>query len=135
MSGFAVGRWHPLLLHFPIAFLLGAAAAEIVAMATGRDSWRVVVITCLRAGALGAVLTAAAGWSLARAPFVEPGALLEWHRWLGVATAAAATLAAASTVTSRPHAHRIPLFLVAALVAVTAHLGGLLVWGAAFLTH
>src|SRR5213075_1362398 len=55
------GRLHPLLLHFPIAFVLGAAAAEIAAIVTGREAWRSLGVVIARAGAVTAVATALAG--------------------------------------------------------------------------
>jgi uncharacterized membrane protein len=35
-----IGRLHPVLVHFPIALVLIAAVAEVVAMATGLWDWR-----------------------------------------------------------------------------------------------
>jgi len=37
-----IGKLHPLLVHFPIALVLAAAAAEIAAMRTRRASWRAI---------------------------------------------------------------------------------------------
>jgi uncharacterized membrane protein len=134
-----LGRLHPLLVHFPISLILIAAAAELVAMTTGRGDWRVVAIANLRAGAVFAIGAVIAGWRLASAPGIEATSSLEWHRWLGSFGAVAVVGAALATAggPSRPRsavwAYRIALFWAAALVAVTGHLGGLLVWGADFL--
>jgi uncharacterized membrane protein len=38
------GRLHPLLIHFPIALVLFAALAELVATVTDHREWRVVAI-------------------------------------------------------------------------------------------
>ena len=57
-------------------------------------------------------------------------------RWLGTVAAIAVLGAALATADRSRFAlwvYRIALFRVAALVAVAAHLGGLLVWGADFL--
>jgi hypothetical protein len=65
--------------------------------------------------------------------------LLEWHRWLGTIggvvtfAAAIATAGASSRSPLGVRSYRIALFAAAALVAVAAHLGGQLVWGANFL--
>src|SRR5947208_430404 len=88
-----IGRLHPLLVHFPIAFILFAAAAEIFATVTRATRWHVVAIGSLRAGAVTAVAAAAAGWLMARMPGVDPSATLEWHRWFGTMTAAVAGIA------------------------------------------
>jgi uncharacterized membrane protein len=135
----SIGRLHPLLIHFPIALVIAAAAAESVAMVTGDGRWRTMAVGNVRAGAVFALLATFAGWRLALAPEVETSPLLEWHRWLGT-IAASATLAAALATerAGRRSArgvgiYRIALFTAGTLVAVTGHLGGLLVWGANFL--
>jgi uncharacterized membrane protein len=134
-----IGRLHPLIVHFPIALVILAAAAEGAAAATGDWRWRTVAVINLRAGAAFAVAAVIAGWRLASAPGVDSTPLLEWHRWLG-AIAAVSTVAAAMA-TSRAERlsfrdlviYRLALFGAAACVAVTGHVGGLLVWGADFL--
>jgi uncharacterized membrane protein len=133
-----IGRLHPLLVHFPIALVLIAAAAEIVATATGGWRWRTVAIANIRAGAAFAFIAAIAGWRLALAPGMDASALLEPHRWLGVVAAAAAVttalVSAAADGRSGPRTvlYRLMLFTAAALVAVAGHVGGLLVWGSDF---
>jgi uncharacterized membrane protein len=134
-----VGRLHPLLVHFPIGLVLIAAVAEVVAMTTGLWDWRAVAVANVRAGAVFAIGAAIAGWRLASSPGMETTPSLEWHRWLGTIAAVAVFGAALATAGGRgrsPFAlwvYRITLFWAAALVAVTGHLGGLLVWGADFL--
>jgi uncharacterized membrane protein len=134
-----VGRLHPLLVHFPIGLVLIAAVAEVVAMTTGRWDWRAVAVGNVRAGAVFAIGAAIAGWCLASSPGMETTSSLEWHRWLGTIAAVAVFGAALATAGGRGRSplalwvYRITLFWAAALVAVTGHLGGLLVWGADFL--
>jgi uncharacterized membrane protein len=134
-----VSKFHPLLVHFPIALVLAAAAAELVVIATARKAWRTVAVANIRAGAAMAIVTAMTGWLFASSPLVDATMSLEWHRWLGVAGAGgaigAALLSSRLHVSSRRSAfvYRFMLFVAAILVAVTAHLGGTLVWGAGFL--
>ena len=134
-----IGRLHPLILHFPIGLVLAAAAAELLAILTGRERWRAVGVANLRAGAASACLAAVAGWALTSAPFVEPSRLLEWHRWSGVAGAAAAMAAAAASwrlrepSRARERVYQAALLGAAALIGIAAHLGGTLVWGTSFL--
>jgi uncharacterized membrane protein len=134
-----IGRLHPVLIHFPIALVIVAVAAETAATATVDHRWRTVAIANVRAGAAFALVAAIAGWSLAQAPGTETTRLLEWHRWLGtfasglsVAAAVAASRSDGPAVADR-WLFRIVLVLAGALVAVTGHLGGVLVWGADFL--
>jgi uncharacterized membrane protein len=131
------GRLHPLLVHFPIAFVLLAAASELAAMATRRPTWHVVARSTVRAGALASIAAAIAGWLLAGSPDAGTAIELEWHRWLalgataGVVFAAAAT--AARTSTTGRWLYRAFLFASAAGIAIAAHIGARLVWGADFL--
>ena len=134
-----IGKFHPLLVHFPIALVLAAAAAELVVLATTRTAWRTVAVANIRAGAALGVVTAITGWLFAASPLVDTSPSLEWHRWVGVASAAgaigAALLSSRLPMASRrsAFAYRFLLFVTALLVAITGHLGGTLVWGAGFL--
>src|ERR1700730_14160010 len=60
------GRLHPLLLHFPIALIIVAAVAELVAMLTAFRAWHVVAVANVRGGALFAGATALTGLLRAR---------------------------------------------------------------------
>jgi uncharacterized membrane protein len=132
------GKFHPLLVHFPIALVLAAAAAELVVIAAPRQAWRTVAVANIRAGAAMGVVTAITGWLFASSPLVDASASLEWHRWVGMAGATgaigAALLSSSLLVSSRRMAfvYRFTLFATALLVAMTGHLGGTLVWGARF---
>jgi uncharacterized membrane protein len=133
-----IGKFHPLLVHFPIALVLAAAAAELVVLATTRTAWHTVAIANIRAGAALGVVTAITGWLFASSPLVDASPSLEWHRWVGMAGATgaigAALLSSCLPVPSRrSFVYRVTLFVTALLVAITGHLGGTLVWGAGFL--
>jgi uncharacterized membrane protein len=134
-----IGRLHPLLVHFPIALVLAAVAADIIASRSNDLRWRVVAARNLQAGAVSAVMAAVAGWSLALSTGIEPTALLDAHRWLGTLAAAISLAAAVSASRGRPGftprgtAYRTALWSAGVLVAAAAHLGGVLVWGADFL--
>jgi uncharacterized membrane protein len=133
------GRLHPLLLHFPIALVLVAAGAELVAILTHRRAWHVVAAANVRAGAMFAVATAITGWLFASASAVDDLRSLEWHRWIGTAAVVAtisAALASAGIDRQSPTTrwmYRIALVWAAALVGITGHLGARLVWGTGFL--
>src|SRR6202163_2703409 len=96
-----IGKFHPLLVHFPIALVLAAAAAELVVIATPRQAWRTVAVANIRAGAAMGVVTAITGWLFAASPLVDATTSLEWHRWLGMAGAAGAM--GAALLSSRLH--------------------------------
>ncbi|PYR56530.1 MAG: hypothetical protein DMF85_16330 [Acidobacteria bacterium] len=134
-----IGRLHPVLIHFPIALVIVAAAAEIAATVTDEERWRSAAVANVRAGAAFAVIAAIAGWLLVPALGIETTSLLRWHRWLGTGGAAVTLVAAFATYGGEGLSplelwiYRIALFAAGALVAVAGHLGGLLVWGADFL--
>lgn len=123
------GRLHPVLVHFPIALVLAAAAAELAALLTGRTTWRTFSVLNLRAGAALGAMTAGAGWALAAAPFIEATRLLSWHKWMGAVGAAMALAAAVLSLTERERAYRVALFAAALVIAIAGHLGGVAVWG------
>ena len=131
-----IGRLHPLLVHFPIALVLTAGAAEIAETVTRAGHWRAIGVANLRAGALMAVATVIAGLELASASFEEVASSLVWHRGAGMAATLAAIVTAliADRQTGRSlHTYRAMLLVTVVLMTITAHLGAALVWGWSFL--
>lgn len=135
-----IGRFHPLLVHFPVALFLAAALAEGLYALRRRPAYVPCVRFCLALGAAGALAGALLGWAAAFERSF-PDELVEIafrHRWLGTITATGGALVwALSRRASAPGASRVALRLgllvLALLVAVTAHLGGELAWGPGFL--
>jgi uncharacterized membrane protein len=133
-----IGRLHPVLVHFPIALIVAAFGCELASMGTRLREWHVAAVANLRIGAVFAVGSAIAGWIFAWSPTVDMSPSLEWHRWVGACAALAAVGAgwsADSTVDASSRSiwmYRGALGTAAALVGVTGHLGGALVWGAHF---
>lgn len=134
-----LGKFHPLAVHFPIALILAAALAELLAM------WGKLPIFAGSAryltllGGISAVVTAALGWA-AGAFAHYPGALeatLVWHRWLGTATGVTAIVAAICSEWYRRdignvvfrRAYRAGLFAAAALAGMAGHFGAMLIYG------
>ena len=138
-----LGKFHPLLAHFPIALLITAAVAELIWLTT-RQSWLTGVVRfCTLFGALGAVVTAGLGW--ADAAKMNPSDLLTLHRWLG--TGAAIWALPVLLLSERGFKRRrdnlagdpkpwfqLMLFAGVVLVGIAAHFGGDLVYGTNFLT-
>src|SRR5437762_2706954 len=75
-----IGKFHPLLVHFPIALVLAAAAAELVVVATSRQALRTIAVANIRAGAALGIVTAFTGWLFASSPLVDASPSLEMHR-------------------------------------------------------
>lgn len=134
------GKFHPPLVHFPIALILMAALAEFGAASLGRVRLSEAAFLCLVAGAVTAVAAAGIGWAAgsgARFPQEIGSISVLWlHRWLGVGTAILSTLTVASGALSRRRPsggsrglYRTLLFLSAVLVGATGHFGAALVFG------
>jgi mono/diheme cytochrome c family protein/uncharacterized membrane protein len=137
---FWLGKFHLLLLHFPIALVVAAGLAEALSIFM-KSSPPETARFCLWLAALAAVPTAAAGWLFAAAGNgASSPQILTAHRWLG--TLAAAWLAIAAILAERDTRHgvrsnfvRLWLLLGILLTAITAHLGGLLAHGADFFSY
>lgn len=136
-----LGKFHLVVLHFPIALVLAAAFGELAAIWQHRQRMSPSVLFCLRLAALAAIPTAALGWLLAAAISpTNPSVLLTAHRWMGTLTTLAIVATAAYAerhAARRPKPRTLQLMLAATviLVAVTAHFGGLLTHGADFFAY
>ncbi len=129
-----LGKFHPVVVHFPIALLLCAVLVELAGAALRRTGFDSIVTFCLLVGAAGAVASAGLGWLAAESEPTSGGTLLV-HRWLGVATALVATVAACWRVAamrrSAPLGLGFRLLLAGGglLTAVAGHYGAMLVHG------
>jgi uncharacterized membrane protein/mono/diheme cytochrome c family protein len=135
----ALGRFHVVLVHFPIALLFVAAMME---------GWRILrrqptaspnAVACLVVGAASAVAAAAAGWihnwySNFSGEQLKVDRL---HQWMGVATAAVALLAIIALLFKNRglKLYRYSTIACAILVGLTGHLGGTLTHGDGYLTE
>lgn len=136
------GKFHPPIIHFPVALILVAALLEMVAWLKPRAalSERLAVAAAINlfGGAAGALVAAALGWALAAGMGFEPELkpALFWHRWIGTATALVACVTVGAWfwrrrtgTTSTRLTFRLLLLLTAASVGVVGFLGGVLVYG------
>ena len=89
-----IGRFHPILVHFPIAFLLLAGALELLALRrhTG-PPWLAARFPLLVVAAIAAAIAASAGYVLGRSGGYG-GATFDRHLQLGVIVAVGALLTA-----------------------------------------
>jgi hypothetical protein len=136
-----LGKFHLLILHFPIALFLSAAMAEGYSVLKGRPRPSDTVRFCLWLAALFAVPTAVLGWLFAAAGNgMGSPQILMMHRWLG--TTAAAWLVLTAVIAER-HARQkmrgrglwVVMAAGIALIVGAAHFGGLLAQGADFFDY
>ncbi|WP_289037022.1 c-type cytochrome domain-containing protein [uncultured Zobellia sp.] len=121
-----LGRWHPLVLHFPIVLLLIAVFLGL----TGKK----VPHELLVIGVLSALVTAILGFFLGKETPVK-GDLLLWHQWMGGAVALIAALwyaLANKGLGSKIYVKALQVVVVV-LVALTGHYGGMVTHGEEFL--
>ncbi len=124
--GLFIGRFHPLLVHLPIGFLLLAVALEW----WPGDKARLAIQTSWVLGAMSAVAAAVCGWLLARES--GGGDTLFWHRWLGVSVAVLAAIGIIVAGRGGMAAKGYGL-LVALLLGLAGHQGGNLTHGEKYL--
>lgn len=79
-----VGRFHPLLVHFPIALFLLVPLLEIAGQSTRLAYLRLSAGFVLTLATLAAIMAAILGWCLARSGGYS-GKLITQHMWGGVA--------------------------------------------------
>jgi hypothetical protein len=132
-----LGKFHLLVLHFPLALLVAAGAGEAWAAWRGVRAPLPAVRFCLCLGAAAAVPTAALGWLYAAGGDTSAPRLLALHRWLGTAAALAAVIAAGLSERDarrgvRSRLSRLAVFAAALLVGLAGHWGGFLAHGEDF---
>lgn len=146
LSEYTIPYLHPLAVHFPLVLLLVGAFAAAVYLALGAPLARQAALVFLVAGAGAAWWAGETGETLEHAVEGEPmaEAVLDAHEdmagWtlrlaLLASVAAAGTTLAARKRPSAPEpwtwrlAVALPAAAAAVVVAWTAHLGGIMVWG------
>jgi uncharacterized membrane protein len=124
-----LGRLHPIIIHFPIAFFVGALFTAIAGRR--REAFTKPVQFLVVAGGLTAPVAAAMGWL--DAMNADPDPLLTVHRWLGTAIGAGG-LGLAIWALVKPWQDRslgmlAGLTIITAAVIVQGWFGGALVHG------
>lgn len=135
------GRFHPLALHLPIAFLALAPLLEASRLSSRTAYLAQFTTPVLFLAAVTAFLTVALGLTLA-ASEGHAGALVDKHRWGGVTVAALAAIAFAARFSLAQRrapigwaAYGCVLAIACGALVITAHAGGSLVHGPGYLAE
>ena len=130
-----LGKFHPAVVHFPIAFLIAAAVAELLSLRFSPAFFGNAARFSLWVGALGAAVAAVLGWLYGGFRLTDEETVLTVHRWNGTAIAllALAALWLGERRVGLPRSwsdlYRAALVLTASLVVLNGYLGGLMVYG------
>jgi uncharacterized membrane protein len=131
-------NYHPLIVHFPIAFIYGAALLYFLAWILGSEGIQWTALWMLLLGAIGAAAALASGFYAAPGLMVSQSVrneLLRHHKHLMVAASAVTGALTLWALAARPMPSRfrfaflLGLFLVLCLIAAGADLGGEMVYG------
>ena len=135
------GRFHPLVLHVPIGFLLLGFILEILSRFRRFHHFRAPVDFILVVGAGTAILTCVLGLMLARSGGYEND-LLFVHQWSGIGVAVCALVAIAFRWLSRKNPARsldrgylLSMFIMVLTISIAGHYGGSLTHGSDYLTQ
>lgn len=134
-----LGRFHPVLVHLPIGFLLLALLLELLSLRF-KERFHFLsqsVAISLLIGAVSALMAVGSGWMLARSGGYDEAALY-WHRWMGVAVVVVAVfgyLLKAKILILPPVVVQVCLVSIFVLVTLTGHLGGNLTHGKDYLVE
>ena len=129
---------HPLVVHFPIAFLYGAALLYFVAWLARRDGIAWAALWFLALGLFSGAIAVGTGWWSAGGVMLDPSVkenVLEPHMRLMFATSAIAALLTLWAIIKRPmpasalrYLFLFGLLVMIALMTKGADYGGLMVY-------
>ncbi|MEO6001116.1 MAG: c-type cytochrome domain-containing protein [Chitinophagaceae bacterium] len=134
------GRFHPLLVHLPIGFLLLAVVLAVLGRREKYQSIQPAVSFSLLAGTICAIVACATGYILSfNGDYNED--VLTIHMWGGLCTATVSAIAYLVSIkkislkflqTSK--ALLVTLFIMVALISFTGHFGGTLTHGPGYIS-
>ena len=135
-----LGRFHPLLVHFPIGILILALFLEVLTIGGKRAGLREGIHWMVYSGSVLAIFSAFSGYYLRNYDNYS-GQLVDNHQWLGVATAILACFTAVAlwrTIrkgSSNFLVYRCGLSATVLVLIIAGHLGASLTHGSDFLTE
>lgn len=134
-----LGRFHPLVVHFPIGLLVVALFLELLTLGGKRQGLREGITWMVFLGTLFAILAAILGWFLRTYDEYE-GELVQFHQNMGIVTAVLAMVTwflLRSTLNEKLGSYvyyRLGLSATVLVLVVAGHLGANLTHGEDYLT-
>ncbi|MCM4170184.1 DUF1553 domain-containing protein [Arenibacter sp. TNZ] len=134
-----LGRFHPLLVHFPIGLLVIALVFELFTIGGKRQGLREGIYWMVIVGAVTAIMAAIMGWLL-RNYDDYTGDLVTYHQYTGIATAVLAVITAlllrniVNKKLTDYRLYRFGLLVTVVSLSIAGHLGASLTHGEDYLT-
>ncbi len=134
-----IGRFHPIVLHFPIVLIVLALILEIMRRSSFIRGADTLVLMILIAAVASALLAISSGFLLYSSGDYS-GALMNQHFWIGVITGICILFTSAFFIFYRNNPRLYPLYLAGLVisngaVAFASHLGGSVTHGEDYLTE
>ncbi|WKN32837.1 hypothetical protein PZB74_05700 [Porifericola rhodea] len=135
------GRFHPIILHLPIGFLLIAFVLELMSRIKRFEAYKAAVGLILFLGAVSAIVAAVLGYMLAQGGGYGDE-LLSLHQWLGIAAALTAIISLVlnwmvskniSPTLDKVYVSTMSVMIIVLMAA--GHYGGSLTHGSDYLTQ
>ncbi len=123
-----LGRLHSMVVHFPIAMIIGAFAVELFGLWRKSRDYQHVAYVMLIVGAVGAIVAAFLGWFAGGLYLTDRNSILMTHRWLGTGIAAFSLVLVFMAAASRrtPERSRMLLLVLLGLAVVAISIQGFL---------
>ena len=129
------GRFHVLLVHLPIGFLLIGLLLQWLSFKEKYHVSQQVIKVVILSGMIAAILSCITGYLLSQNGDYEED-LVGWHMWMGISVAAISILLYAKVRSGQFDAwQKILSVILPMLVIITGHLGGSLTHGPDYLTE
>jgi len=129
-----IGRFHPMMVHFPIGILIGALILELFTLFQRKEKDYTAMVYL---GAGSAMIAAIMGQLLSTSSGEYTGILIQQHQWLGWITA---ILAVTTALIYRSRSDLPPLLPMASLgmtciaVTIAGHLGASITHGTDYIS-
>src|SRR5215469_12117591 len=113
---------HPLIVHYPIAFLTASVPIYLLAWILRRELLETFGLWLLGLGTLSAAAAAYTGWSGSEGVMIAPSVrehVLEYHKWLMLAVLGLSTILTGWALISRPMPRKGRAVFMVGLVLMT----------------